>query len=310
MAEPDWSLWRAFLAVIDTGSLSGAARRLRLAQPTLGRQVAALEAALGGEALFPRSPAGLRPTRAAEALAPHARAMAAAAEALLRTAAGSAEAMTGVVRLTASDVVGAELLPPILTRFRDAHPGIVLELVLSNRQEDLLRRDADIAVRMARPSQAALLARFIGVSPIFAYAHRRYLERHGRPDSVKALDDHALIGFDRAWPDLSGAESLSPAIDPNRFALRSDNDLAQLALLRAGAGIGFCQRAVAARDPDLVPLLAQRLTFSLETWVVMHEDLKGDPRLRALFDHLVEGLTAAIRPPVAAPRVELNRPGD
>ena len=443
MSQPDWSLYRTFLAVLDAGSLSAAARQLNIAQPTVGRQIEALEAALGGEALFTRSPGGLGPTRTARTLEPHARAMAAAAETLKRAAIGDATSMTGVVRVTASDVVGAEILPSILTAFREDHPLIDIELVLSNRQEDLLRRDADIAVRMARPTQDALLARRIGTVPMGFYGHRSYLQKHGEPRSLDALTGHTLIGFDRIRPDLQGlselpfevtreifalrsdsdltqlallraaageAQAMSgvirlsasdvigvevlpalladfretwPAIDielnlTNRqedllrrdadmavrmarptqdallarrigsvelifhghrsylqkhgeprtieellghtligfdrvrpdmegirnlpmevtremFALRCDNEPAQIALIRAGAGLAPCQRAIAARDPNLVPILEGVFSIALEMWVVMHEDLKGDRRLRALFDHLVEGLGQYVR---------------
>ena len=291
MAEADWTLYRTFLAVIDAGSLSGAARRLALTQPTVGRQVEALEQALGGESLFTRSPGGLAPTRAARLLEPHARAMAAAAAALTRAAAGDAQAMSGVVRVTASEIVGAEVLPPILTDFRETWPEIDLELVLTNAQEDLLRRDADIAVRMARPTQGALLARRIGSMPLVFHAHRSYLQKHGEPRSIPELLGHTLIGFDRAAPNIEGVDGLPFEVTRDVFAIRTDNDLAQLALLRAGVGLCPCQPAIAARDPNLVPILEGKFNLTLEMWVVMHEDLKGDRRLRALFDHLVAGLT-------------------
>ena len=119
---PDWDLWRSFLAVMDAGSLSGAARGLGIAQPTVGRHIEALEAALESGPLFTRSPGGLRPTRAAQALEPHARAMATAADTLVRTASGDADEVRGVVRLTASEIAAVEILPPILTEFREAWP--------------------------------------------------------------------------------------------------------------------------------------------------------------------------------------------
>jgi DNA-binding transcriptional LysR family regulator len=292
MAEADWALYRTFLAVIDAGSLSGAARRLGSTQPTVGRQIEALEQALKGETLFTRSSGGLAPTRAARLLEPHARNMAAAAAALTRAAAGDAQAMSGVVRVTASEIVGAEVLPPILTEFREAWPEIDIELVLTNQQEDLLRRDADIAVRMARPTQGALLARRIGTVPLRFYAHRSYLQKHGEPRSVAEMLEHTLIGFDRIALDMESVKALPLEVTREIFAIRSDNDLAQLALLRAGIGICACQPAIAARDPNLVLLLEGEIELQLEMWVVMHEDLKGDRRMRALFDHLVEGLDA------------------
>ncbi|MEO8926371.1 MAG: LysR family transcriptional regulator [Caulobacteraceae bacterium] len=293
-AQPAWDLYRAFLAVLDAGSLSGAARALDLAQPTVGRHIEALEQALGGGPLFTRSPGGLRPTEAALSLAPHAQAMATAAAALVRTASGEAGSVRGVVRLTASDIVGAEVLPPILTDFRERHGEVAIELVLSNRQEDLLRRDADIAVRMARPTQSALLAHRIGAVRLTMFAHRRYLERHGEPRSLDDLARHTLIGYDRLQPPREALRQIGLDVTRDLFALRTDSDLAQIAALRAGFGLCPCQPAIARSDPDLVPVLADLFAFDLEVWVVMHEDLKTSRRMRLLFDHLVERLKAYV----------------
>jgi DNA-binding transcriptional LysR family regulator len=293
-AGPDWDLYRSFLAVLESGSLSGAARSLGIAQPTVGRHVEALEQALGGAALFTRSPGGLRPTEAAQALAPHARAMAAAAEALVRTASGEAAGVRGVIRVTASEIVGAEILPAILTDFREAYPEVAIELALSNRQEDLLRRDADIAVRMTRPTQNALTARRVGAVRIGFYAHRSYLRKHGTPRSMAELAGHTLIGYDRVQPPRDALAQIDVEVTRDLFALRTDSDLAQLAALRAGFGICGCQPAIARRDPNLAPVLSDQFGFDLETWVVMHEDLKSSRRMRLMFDHLVEGLKAYV----------------
>jgi DNA-binding transcriptional LysR family regulator len=287
MITPDWDLYRAFLAVLDTGSLSGAARALGLTQPTVGRQIEALEASLGA-VLFTRSPGGLRATEAALALQPRAQAMASAAEALLRTASGEADQPRGVVRVTASHIVGAEILPPILTRFHEAHPEVIIELDLSDRQEDLLRREADIAVRMARPTQGALTARRVGVAPVGLFAHRRYLERHGTPERLEP--GLAGIGFDRNVQMLAALRDLQLPLTREHFAFRSDSDLAQLAALRAGFGIGGCQYGIARRDPDLIPVLTEAFRFDLEVWVAMHEDLKSSLRMRLMFDALVDGM--------------------
>jgi DNA-binding transcriptional LysR family regulator len=298
MQAPDWDHYRTFLAVVATGSLSGAARNLGLTQPTIGRHIEALEAALGGAALFTRSPGGLRPTETALALKPHAEAMAHAAEALMRTASGEADAVRGVIRLTASEIIGAEVLPPILTEFREDHPQVSIELVLSNRQEDLLRRQADIAVRMVRPTQEALLARRVGTVGLGLFAHRRYIQKHGEPSSLTA-PGHAAIGFDRDPSLVRAVAELGIPSDRDFFAFRSDNDLAQLAALRAGFGVGGCQLGIARRDPNLVQVLPG-LGFELEMWVVMHEDLKTSRRMRLMFDHLVRTLgeyAATSQPP-------------
>jgi len=288
---PGWDLYRSFLAVLHHGSLSAAARALDLTQPTLGRHIAELETALG-QPLFVRSQAGLAPTRAALDLQPHAEAMAASAAALVRTASGARDEPEGTIRLTTSEIMGVEVLPPILTAFREAHPKIVIELVLSNPNQDLLRRDADIAVRMARPTQSALLARKLGMVPVGLFAHRRYLARHGTPQNLSDLANHAIIGFDA---DAGAIRSLSQSglsITREIFAFRSDSDHAQLAALRGGFGICGCQKRIAARERDLVAILPDAFRFDLEMWLVMHEDLRTSRRVRLLHDHLADALLA------------------
>ncbi|ACA20060.1 transcriptional regulator, LysR family [Methylobacterium sp. 4-46] len=290
MAEPSWDHCRAALAVLEEGSLSGAARALGLTQPTVGRQIAALEAALG-VVLFTRSPAGLLPTEAGLALRPHAQALRAAAAALARTVTAAGEGVAGTVRITASEVVGGAVLPPILARLHEAHPALILELVLSDRVQDLLRRDADIAVRMTPPAQGALLARKVGTVRLGLHAHRRYLARRGAPASVAALAGHSLIGFDAETAFLRDVRIGGMPLDRSRFAWRSDSALAQLAAVRAGFGIGVCQAGLAAREPDLVPVLPE-IGWDLPTFVVMHEDLRALRRYRVAFDALAEGLEA------------------
>jgi DNA-binding transcriptional LysR family regulator len=287
----DWQLYRSFLAVVQEGSLSGAARQLNLTQPTLGRQIAQLEQQLG-LTLFTRSPAGLEPTAAAKALVPHAQAMASAAQALTRAASGAADETKGTIRLTASDFMSAEVLPPILADFQDKHRGIVIELAASNRVEDLLRRDADLALRMKRPAQDALVAKHIGQIPIRMYAHRCYIERRGMPKTISDLAHHAVIGFDRDDSSFRAVGAASAEISRDLFSLRTDQDVIQHAALRGGVGIGGCQVGVARRNPNLVPVLHDAIQFALEMWLVTHEDLKSDRRVRLLFDHLADALAA------------------
>jgi DNA-binding transcriptional LysR family regulator len=291
---PDWEELRTFREVMREGGLSGAARRLGVAQPTVGRRMDALEAALG-VALFARSPRGLSPTKAARDLAPHVEAMAAASAALTRTAAGEAGQDRGVVRVTASEVIGAEVLPPIFSRFRAAHPDVEIELALTNRTEDLSRLDADIAVRMVRPRQAALQARLIGVTRIGLYAHRDYLARFGAPASLAELCDHRLIGYDRETLALRSLGPLVQELRRDDFVFRCDNDLAQLAAVRAGVGIGGAQENIARRTPELAPLFAEEFSISLEIWLAAHEDVLQTPRVRNMFDALAEGLISFVR---------------
>jgi len=292
--EPGWELFHTFLEVARDGSLSGAARKLALTQPTVGRHIDALEAALG-LSLFSRSPQGLTATPAALELVGHAEAMAAASAALRRTASSGAHTDRGTVRITASEMIGCEVLPPMLASFRESHPGIVLELALSNRNEDLLRRDADIAVRMVRPRQMSLLARRIGKTPIGFYAHRDYLKRYGIPKTIAELEKHCLIGFDQdAW-SLQSLGPLPQEVTRDHFGFRCDSDLAQFAALRAAVGIGGCQHNIARRFKELVPVLGKAIRFELEVWIAMHEDMKSTTRVRMLFDHLAAGFSAFVR---------------
>jgi DNA-binding transcriptional LysR family regulator len=289
-AEPKWETYRSFLAVMTKGSLSAAARKLALTQPTLGRHVDQLEEDLGVP-LFTRSQAGLIPTQAARELLPHAQAMASAADALVRASSGADAEERGTVRLTASVVVGGEVLPPILTSFHEKHPHIAVELVLSDATQDLLRRDADIAVRMVRPTQEALVARKIGRIGLGLHGHRRYLEKHGIPKTLEEVAaHHALIGYDKETPLVQSLRRMGLPLTRELFALRTDADLAQIAALRSGFGLTMCQLGIGRRDPDLVHLLPQGLRFEIEMWLAMHKDLRGTRRMRLLFDHLAEGL--------------------
>ncbi len=289
-ADPEWNLYRSFLAVVQEGSLSGAARRLGLTQPTIARHVDALEQAIGTD-LFLRSQRGLIPTEMALDLKPYAETLAATAAAMMRTAGGRAGEVRGSVRISAGEVVGVELLPPILARLRHRHPGLVVELVLSNALDDLLRREADIAVRMVEPTQQALVARRLPKVVLGLHAHRAYLERRGVPASMAALASHDLIGFDRDTPAIRAIVARFSAFDRPAFALRADSDLAQLAAIRAGFGIGICHVAAARHDPELMRVLADAVAVDLGLWIVMHEDLKTSARCRTVFDALAEVLS-------------------
>jgi len=292
--DPGWNLYRTFLAVVRDGSFSAAARRIGVTQPTAGRHIEALETVIGTR-LFTRSPRGLMPTEAALALVPHAEAMAAAAAALARTSSGEARAERGTVRVTAAELVGCEVLPTILAEFGFRYPGIALELTLSNRNLDLLRRDADIAIRMVRPTQQSLVARRIGSVEVGLFVHRRYAEVYGVPKSAADLPRHRLIGFDRDPHAIQSAGGRAAELRREQFRFRSDSGPAQVAALRAGVGIGGCHVLIARRDPDLLRVLERAFTFRREMWLAMHRDVKATRRVRLLFDHLGEALTAYVR---------------
>jgi DNA-binding transcriptional LysR family regulator len=300
VAEPGWELYRSFLGVLEEGSLSRAARSLGLAQPTVGRHVDALESALGCT-LFTRSQQGFRPTEAALALRPHARALRSTAAALLRVAASQGAGVHGTVRVSASEVIGVEVLPPLLAALRRRHPALVIELAVTNAMSDLLHRDADIAVRMVRPTQEALVARRVGAVEVGLFARRSYLAQHGTPASWDELAQHTLIGFDRETAFVRTLREQHAGMQRRVFALRTDSDLAQLAAVRAGFGIGGCQVPLARADRRLVRVLPEAFRLELDTWIAMHEDLRDSPRCRAVFDALVEGLHAHIHGPAGQP---------
>ena len=284
-ATPSWDHARTFLAVFDEGSLSAAARALKLAQPTVRGHVQQLERALG-TVLFTRSVTGLMPTEAAHALIPHARAMSLAHASLARAATVAPGEIAGSVRLSVSELVGIEVVPPMLASLRERHPGLVVELSLSDAPVDLLGQEADVAVRMTEPRQGSIVARKVGAIPLGFFAHRDYAARRGVPGTPGEMADHDVIGPDRSTADLDLAARFDPVLTRDRFVLRTDSHPAQLAAARAGMGIAVVQAPVGEADPDLVRILPNLDFGHLTVWITMHEDLRALPRVRALFDHL------------------------
>lgn len=281
----DWDRIAAYLAVCRTGSLSGAARSLGLSQPTVRRQVEALERELGP--LFARGASGLSPLAAGAGLRAQAEAMEAAAAAFRRAAEGDARLVAGPLRITTSAVFGAEVLPGLLAPLLAAHPGLRVEVVADDRQENLLRRDADLAVRFAPPAQDALVALRLRPIPIRLVASPDYLRRAGpvaSPDDLAAR--HAFVGDDRGDLIARGFAAMGwPR--PARLAFRSDSGLAQLGAVRAGIGVGVAQAGLAARYgleavlPGAIPMAA---------WLVTHEDLRGLARVAAAWEALAGAL--------------------
>ena len=291
-ASIQWDHWRSFIAVAEQGSLSAAARALGLTQPTVSRHIDLLEQDVGAR-LFLRSPQGLALSDLGLQLLPEARAMAASAAALERTASAPADAARGIVRLTASEVVGSEILPGVLAPLLVRHAGLEVELVLSNRNDNLLRREADLAVRMVRPSQAGLVARKFADVRIGLYAHDSYLAAQGTPHRVPDLAGHVLIGPDR---DAAALAALTgTGITRRMLRFRCDRESAQINAIRAGLGIGALQAGIARASPDLRPVLPDSVSFQLECWLAMHEDLRKSARVRLVADHLAEHLPGAFR---------------
>lgn len=285
-----WDLYRSFLHVLNAQSLSGAARSLGLTQPTVGRHVSELESSLG-VVLFTRSQSGLQATDAALQLRSQLEEMQHAAASIERSAHGQ-NAVRGAVRISASEVVGVEILPPILAPLRAKFPELAIEIVLSDAVQDLLGREVDIAVRMTQPQQDLLLAQRVGEVELGFYAHKDYLAAKGAPQSLADLAQHSLIGFDKETPFLRAAGAKLGGWEREGFAYRCDSNLAQMALVRAGAGIGGYQVGLAAREPNLVRVLERELRMTMTTWVSMHSDLRHSARCKAVFDALVTDLKA------------------
>ena len=289
-----WDDQRVFLAVLEEGSLSAAARRLGLSHPTVRSRIEALEDALG-TVLFTRSVNGLTPTGTAEALRGPARAMAMASDLFVRQASASGGEIAGTVRISVPEFMGIEVIPAMLVRLHEAHPAIRIELSLSNLPADLLAQEVDVAVRTVAPRQEALVARKVASIPLGLFASRAYVERRGSPASLDELANHDVIGPDRNRSDLAFAAGLGPAFSRDRLVLRSDSHPAHLAAARAGLGISAAQVPVGERDPDLVRILPDIDIAMLETWIVTHENLARVPRVRAVFDSLVESFMAMSR---------------
>lgn len=294
MSEVSWDDQRIFLAVLEEGSLSAAARRLGLSHPTVRSRIEALEAALGA-VLFTRSVNGLAPTPTAETLRASARAMAMASELFVRQASAPDGDVAGTVRMSVPEFMGMEVMPAMLTRLREEHPGIRVELALSNLPADLLGQEVDVAVRTVTPKQEALVSRKVASIALGLFASHAYVERRGTPQSLADLASHDVIGPDRNRADLVLAERLGNVVPLRQMVLRTDSHPAQLAMARAGLGICVAQVPVGERDPGLVRLLPDFEVALMDTWVVTHENLAQVPRVRAVLDSLAASFRAFVR---------------
>ena len=291
----DWTLLRSFLAVVDAGSLSAAADRLGLVQPTVGRHIRELEETLDTPP-FRRQPRGLEPTPAALDLVEDARRMGEAALALERKASGTGDSLAGTVRVTASRMVATYLLPGIVAALHVEEPDVDIEIVASDETQNLLRRDADIALRMYEPRQPQLIRRRIGDLPLAVYASPAYLARRGTPTRLVDLLEHDVIGLDRADDLLQGFARAGLPVPREWFPIRCDDHVVGWQMVIAGAGIGFVQVPIADAEPRVVRLPVEDIGFALPLWLAYHEDLKPSRRIRFVADRLAEGLARRIKP--------------
>lgn len=285
----DWSLVRSFLAVLEHGSLLAAARQLQSSQPTIGRHVAELESQLG-LVLFDRTGRGLVPTEAAHRLVDSSRAMQSGADQLTRSVTDSDRSTSGTVRITASQPVACYVLPPLLAQMRLTLPDIQVELVSSNAVSNLLRREADIAVRMIQPEQATVIARRVGKVALKACAHQDYLRRRGIPGHPSDLLAHDLIGGDRSNETIKGFAAGGIPVTRQQFSFRTDDLIVVWQAVRAGLGIGFVSEHLIRTDPSVIPLLPKLKIRPLPVWLVAHKEVRTSKRIRAVFDFLADSL--------------------
>ena len=289
----DWALVRSFLAALDQGSLLGAARVLQSSQPTVGRHIAELESQLG-VALFERTGRGLKPLAMALKLAESARAMEAGAHQLQRHVSSLSEEISGTVRITASQTVACVVLPPLISRLKQKLPGIQIELVSSNAVSNLLRREADIAVRMVQPDQSSLVAKRIGKVTLGAYAHRDYLQRAGIPRKPLELLAHALIGGDKNDDIIRGFAAMGYPVTHANFSFRSDDLMAHWHAVRSGVGIGFVSDFLARTDTEVMAVLPILKIPPLPVWLAVHREIRSNKRIRAVYDFLGDTIPAVL----------------
>ena len=285
----DWSLTQSFLAVAESGSLSAAARGLGLSQPTLGRHIKTIEDQLGVE-LFQRQARGFELTETGRLLLPHARQMRDAMQALSLTAAGGATQMQGDVRIATSVFMAHHAMPQIIADIRRAEPDIQIDLLPSDGSENLLFREADIAVRMYRPEQLDMVTQHLGDIHLGMFATRDYLNRRGTPRSADDLRLHDLIGYDTNDDIIRGMRAVGIPATRDWFAVRCDNQSAYWELLRAGCGIGFGQRNIGRSDPELVEVMTEIPLPTLPVWLTAAEAVRHTPRVARVWTLLKQGL--------------------
>lgn len=290
----DWNQARAFLATAEEGSLSAAAKALGLTQPTLGRQVAALEDELG-VMLFDRSGRSLSLTPSGLELLEHVRAMRDAANLVSLTASGQSQVIEGQVSLTATPVLATYHLPAILKRLRDEAPGIMIEIIASNEVHDLTRREADIAIRHARPEQPDLIAKLVGKTSAHLYASKAYLDKYGRPEKPEDLADADFIGFGHPERQVPMLNAMGIPLTTDNIKINTISGTVILELLRHGLGISFLTKDAETLVPDLEPVLPDLDPIPVPIWLVTHRELHTSRRIRLVFDHLAEAISKHFR---------------
>ncbi len=286
----DWNRARAFLVTAEEGSLSAAARALDMTQPTVGRQVAALEAELG-VSLFERTNSGLVLTQSGTDLMAQVQAMADAATNLSRLASGHAETIEGRICISATEMIAAYTLPPIIEKIRKQWPKIEIEIIASSDTSDLSRREADIAIRNYRPTQQELIAKRVQDTLGHLYASKNYLQTLQHRQSPQDLNSAVFLGTDRSNRIISYLNKLGFQLSLSNFPIIVANHLVQWEMVKHGNGIGFMTAHIGDAEPLVERVLPTLPAFKTETWLVAHRELKTSRRLRIVFDYLADELS-------------------
>ncbi|QBF31373.1 LysR family transcriptional regulator [Thalassococcus sp. S3] len=285
----DWNQVRAFLATVEEGSLSAAARALGSTQPTVGRQVAALEEALG-VLLFERVGRSLALTPTGRDLFSHVRAMGEMATRISLTASGRSQEVAGKVSITASDGMSTYLLPRILERLRAQVPGIEIDVVAANDLRDLQRREADIAIRHVRPEQPELIARLVREEEGHIYVSPGYIARYGRPETLEDLNRGTYVGVGDRAEMILWLNRMGLSLTPENFPICVDSTVAAWEMARQGLGLGVNIDQIAALAPEMEQVAPPLEPIPVPTWLVTHRELHTSRRIRVVFDFLAEAL--------------------
>jgi len=290
----DWNRARAFLVTAEEGSLSAAARALGMNQPTLSRQVDALETELG-LVLFERAGRGLILTPSGLELLEHVRGMGEAASRVSLSASGQSQTIEGPICITASEVFAAFILPPIVTKLRKAHPGIRVEIIASNAVADLRSREADIAVRNVVSIQPDLIVKKVRDDRAHMYAAESYLTAIGNPQSLQDLTSAEFLGFANTDVLIKGLNSLGLNVTKSNFPIICDNHLVQWAFVKGGAGIGLITETIGDAEPSVRRVLPSMLPIIVPMWLATHRELNTSLRVRTVFDFLAAELSSIDR---------------
>lgn len=287
----DWTHLRSFLATAQTQSLSAAARKLGLTQPTLSRQVAALEDSLS-LLLFERVGRGLQLTEAGREVLAHVQDMGRAAERAALTASAQRSEITGTVRITASDIFATVHIPDMILEVRKRAPNLMIEVVATNDISDLMRREADIAIRHMRPEEPDLVARLVRDATGHFYAAKSYLDRRGRPTTKAELATHDWVSFGDVGRMVDYMVAMDIPLTADAFRVGSENGVVAWELARAGHGVCPMEDAVGDPAPDLERVLGDEVSVSFPIWLVTHREVHTSPRIRLVFDVLAEAIAA------------------